>query len=116
MPSSAVGGLRRKRYAQERFEGVGIANVTPNGYLDVRQVDNPKAVAANLHEKGIDARHVYPVSIADQRGAAGVSIVIRSVSERAGHFCERVINLPLWYGMTSEDVERCSKAFEEAIQ
>ena len=31
-------------------------------------------------------------------------------------FCEQVINLPLWYGMTSEQVERCASAFEEAVR
>lgn len=86
-----------------------------NGYLDVRQVNNPMVVAARLRAKGIEARHVYPRSIADQPGAAGISISTGSLAH-SRHFCEQVINLPLWYGMTPDQVNECSCAFEEATK
>jgi UDP-2-acetamido-2-deoxy-ribo-hexuluronate aminotransferase len=86
-----------------------------NGYLDIRQVDNPKVVAARLKEKGIEARHVYPRTIADQPGAAGIAITTGTLGH-SRRFCERVINLPLWYGMTEEQVEVCARAFEEAVR
>jgi len=86
-----------------------------NGYLHVHQVDYPKTVAGKLQQKGIEARHVYPKSIADQPGAAGISISTGSLAH-GRRFCERVINLPLWYGMTDEQVNECSRAFEEAVR
>ena len=86
-----------------------------NGYLDVRQVDYPKTIAGKLQQKGVEARHIYPRTISDQPGAAGIAIPVGSLAA-SRRFCERVINLPLWYGMTNEDVERCASAFDEAIR
>ena len=90
-------------------------NVTPNGYLDVRQVDHPRAVAEKLREKGVEARHIYPLTIDDQPGSAGLAIHTGGLMQ-SRRFTERVINLPLWYGMTAEQVEHCAKAFEEAVR
>jgi len=90
-------------------------SVVPNGYLDVRQVDHPRAVAEKLREKGVEARHIYPLTIDDQPGSAGLAIHTGGLMQ-SRRFTERVINLPLWYGMTAEQVEHCAKAFEEAIR
>lgn len=90
-------------------------NVISNGYLDVRQVDNPKMVAMRLREKGVEARHVYPISIADQPGAAP-HVITTGALANSRRFCARVINLPLWYGMTDEQVDACAKAFEAAVR
>jgi UDP-2-acetamido-2-deoxy-ribo-hexuluronate aminotransferase len=91
------------------------STVTPNAYLDVRQVNNPKDIAARVREKGIETRHIYPCTLSNQRGAAGIAIPVGSLA-KSQRFCERVINLPLWYGMTDEQVERCVIAFEEAVR
>ena len=94
--------------------GLGRSSLS-NGYLDVRQIDNPKAVAAKLRELGVETRHVYPCTLADQPGAASIAIAIGALAA-SRLFCERVINLPLWYGMTDEQVETCVTAFDEAIR
>jgi UDP-2-acetamido-2-deoxy-ribo-hexuluronate aminotransferase len=86
-----------------------------NGYLDLRLVDNPDRVQKRLHELGVDARRVYPRALSGQPGMAGNAILTGPllVSCRTA---ERAISLPLWYGMTDEQVNRCSEAFEEAIR
>lgn len=100
----------------DRGTGVSFPVATAsNGYLDVRQVDHPRAVAEKLHEKGVEARHIYPLTLDDQPGSAGLAIHTGSLVH-SRRFTERVINLPLWYGMTIEQVEHCAKAFEEAIR
>ena len=93
----------------------GIGADLGNAYLDVRQVDHPRAVAEKLREKGVEARHIYPLTIDDQPGSAGLAIHTGGLMQ-SRRFTERVINLPLWYGMTAEQVEHCAKAFEEAVR
>lgn len=101
--------------------------VDDNGYLalHILRGDTAKAHAASfslghrvqerLHERGVEGRRLYPISIADQPGEKGQCVPIgplinsRSFSERA--FC-----LPLWYGMTDAQVELCAKAFEEVTR
>jgi UDP-2-acetamido-2-deoxy-ribo-hexuluronate aminotransferase len=113
MSDKVIDGRRAALTELTKTGGVGCD--LGNAYLDVRQIDNPKVVAAKLRELGVEARHVYPRTIADQQGAAGIAIPVGTLAA-SRRFCERVINLPLWYGMPDEDVERCSNAFEEAIR
>lgn len=77
-------------------------NCDDNGYLQVMVVDDPDATQRRLHELGIEAGRVYPCTIADQEGARS-TITIGSLHmsrEIAGH----IINLPLFYGITDEQV------------
>lgn len=81
-----------------------------NGYLAVVTVDglDGDALAEGLRERGIGCARTYPETIADQapaRDAARVSDLSRS---RA--FCERVVNLPLFYGITEEELDESADA------
>jgi dTDP-4-amino-4,6-dideoxygalactose transaminase len=89
--------------------------IIDNGYLNIMQVADPRAVAKRLAAAGIETRHVYPLTIADQPGAKQYALSVGElpVSRR---FVERAISLPVWYGMKNEDVDRCAAAFEGAVR
>lgn len=91
--------------------------VRGNGYLDVRHPDHVEAkeVLKRLAAAGVEARQVYPLTIADQPGARQYALTIGELSV-SRHFVERVVNLPVWYGMTAEDVDRCVVAWEKAAR
>jgi UDP-2-acetamido-2-deoxy-ribo-hexuluronate aminotransferase len=86
-----------------------------NGYLDVRGVDDPRAVAKRLAAASIETRHVYPLTIADQPGAKQYALPVGELPV-SRHHVERTISLPVWYGMTAEDVDRCVVAWEKAAR
>lgn len=85
----------------------------PNGYMTVLQPEAPAAdVVKRLAAQGIEARRIYPHTIADQaRGAIEFGPLTHS---RA--LTPHVVSLPLYYGMTPEAVERCVKAYVEAVK
>ena len=102
-------------------------SVDDNGYLALYMCrgDTTKAHSASfplsyrvqerLHELGVEGRRLYPITIADQPGAAGLGVPIGSLSV-SREFAERAFCLPLWYGMTEEQVERCATAFEKVTR
>ena len=55
----------RRAVLAELTKSGGVGCDLGNAYLDVRQIDNPKAVAAKLRELGVEARHIYPRTISD---------------------------------------------------
>jgi UDP-2-acetamido-2-deoxy-ribo-hexuluronate aminotransferase len=99
------------------------ANSLGNGYLALNMIrgDVTKAHSASfsltyrvqerLHDIGIEGRRLYPITIDKQPGAAGHCIPI-GMMPVSREFAERAFCLPLWYGMTDEQVERCATAFE----
>lgn len=85
-----------------------------NGYMDVRGTNDPGAVAHKLHTLGIETRRIYQRTLADQPAAHGVAIPVGSLMV-SRQFAERVINLPLYYGM-GEAAGRCKAAWDEAVR
>lgn len=86
-----------------------------NGYLQLMTAPNPEATVRRLAAAGVEARRVYPLTIADQPGAKQHGLPLGGLPA-SRHFAEEAISLPLWYGMKDADVERCAKAFEEAVR
>lgn len=88
-----------------------------NGYLQLNMVGkrDPYVVQQRLHDLGVEGRRIYPITIADQPGAKGIGIPIGELINSRS-FAERAFCLPLYYGMTDEQVERCATAFEEAMR
>lgn len=84
-----------------------------NGYLAVLLVDAPVALANALREQGIATGRVYPATVADQVAAKGCQAASALPNARA--FCQRVINLPLYYGLDVAAQDRVIKALKAAL-
>lgn len=98
----------------ERYDTHVRPTIRSNGYMNVRQVDDPAALSLRLHALGIETRRVYHRTLADQPAAHGAAIPVGSLMV-SRQFAERVINLPLYYGM-GDSADRCRAAFEEAVR
>jgi dTDP-4-amino-4,6-dideoxygalactose transaminase len=97
----------------DRLKGMRLRTGS-NGYLAVVTTDKPsEIVRQEMSDQGIDTGQVYPHTIVDQPGAIGFRrFGGLSVSK---HFCEHVVNLPLYYGMPEEYVARVVAALEAAL-
>lgn len=87
-----------------------------NGYLQLNMVDgDPHAIQKRLHDLGVEARRIYPLTIADQPGARGATIAVGAlpVSRRAA---AHALCLPLYYGMGDDAVVHCASALMEATR
>jgi UDP-2-acetamido-2-deoxy-ribo-hexuluronate aminotransferase len=80
------------------------AGVRGNGYLCVGTLDRSshEAVAASLAVAGISVGRVYPSTLADQEPARDALRVSDLGHSRA--FCRKVLNLPLYYGMSDDEL------------
>jgi len=86
------------------------AGVSENGYLSVATVEGKTGpeLIEGLKAKGIGAGRVYPETMSVQPPAKNA---IRFGSlERSTRFCERVVNLPLFYGITEAECEEAASA------
>lgn len=100
-------------------------NVDDNGYLALNMIppDVPRwgnlspayRVQEWLHERGVEGRRIYPIAIDDQPGARAVLTLSDGRLPVSREFAARAFCLPLWYGMTDEQVEHCATAFEEVL-
>ena len=93
-------------------------NVDDNGYLQLNMLRghlSAHVVQQRLHDLGVEGRRIYPITIADQPGAKGIAAPIGELVN-SREFAEHAFCLPLYYGMTDEQVERCTTAFEEATK
>lgn len=85
-----------------------------NGYMTVFL--SKKAPAADIVKKlaaqGIEVRRIYPYTIADQAKDA----IEFGPLTHSRVLTPYVVSLPLYYGMTAEQVERCVAAYVEAVR
>ena len=88
--------------------------IRSNGYMDVRLVDDPVRVVQYLRELHIETRRIYQTTLADQPAAHGVAIPVGSLMA-SRQFSDRVVNLPLYYGL-GDAADRCKAAFDEAVR
>lgn len=103
-----------RRATMARYGAHERPTIRGNGYMDVRLVDDPAALSLRLHALGVDTRRIYQRTLADQPAAHGVAIPVGSLMV-SRQFAERVINLPLYYGM-EDSADRCRAAFDEAVR
>jgi UDP-2-acetamido-2-deoxy-ribo-hexuluronate aminotransferase len=90
-------------------------DVDDNGYVQLNLVPDAGATHKALVESGVDARRIYPLTIADQPGAKGttVSTGLLQISQMVA---ERALCLPLYYGMRDADVARCAEALTRGMK
>jgi UDP-2-acetamido-2-deoxy-ribo-hexuluronate aminotransferase len=92
------------------------AGVTGNGYLSVCELvsRDPDRLAAELTATGVGTGRVYPATIDMQPPARRAPRV--SGLERAHAFCRRVIDLPLFYGMTEDELALAHESFVRLLR
>jgi dTDP-4-amino-4,6-dideoxygalactose transaminase len=97
-----------------RFHGPP-SGVLGNGYLSVftSLAENGEQLVAALAQKGIGAARTYPETIDQQPPASGAIRVGDLARSRA--FCRSVVNLPLFAGITPEEVRISCEAFAEVL-
>jgi dTDP-4-amino-4,6-dideoxygalactose transaminase len=90
------------------------AGVVENGYLNVVTVEGKKGteIVEALKGKQIGAARTYPETIDAQKPAQGVAKLHGSLAHSRA-FCERVVNLPLFYGITQDEVSQSAAALIE---
>ena len=88
-----------------------------NGYLAVFTVDDSvdvNAVTDQLKAKGIGFGRTYPETM-DSQPPAVKAIKFGSL-EHSKRFCKSALNLPLFYGITDEELEASASALVEILK
>jgi dTDP-4-amino-4,6-dideoxygalactose transaminase len=87
-----------------------------NGYLLVAtiDVDNAEDMVGRLSAMGVGAARTYPGTISSQPPALGCERV--SELSNAARFCRSVINLPLFTGITEDEIEYSATMFFKALE
>lgn len=95
--------VEARRKITTAYRASSHGRVWGNGYLDGRFVYDPEAFATKMRERGIEIGRIYPSTIDQQRGAdrAIVSADLHVSHDHVRH----CVSLPVWYGMTDEQVE-----------
>ncbi len=109
-------------YGRELEECAGLrlwgapSNVRGNGYLLVATSDrwDGATIEACLKDRGIGCARTYPTTVADQVGARGAATWGELPVART--FCKRVINLPVFYGITEREVNAAAAALREILK
>ncbi len=93
----------------------GPAGVTGNGYLAVVTVEGwtGDALADGLRARGIGCARTYPETLSQQAPARDAERAMDPARARA--FCRDVVNLPLFYGIADDEVDRSAGALLELV-
>lgn len=91
--------------------------VVENGYLTVITVDGKKApeLIDALKKAGVGAARTYPEPMDVQPPAKTSGAITHGDLRVSKAFCESVVNLPLFFGITEEELETSAKALLAAI-
>ncbi len=92
------------------------AGIVGNGYLSVCEVlvSDPDALAAELRTLGIGTGRVYPQPLHVQPPA--VNALVFGDQVNSTRFCTRVINLPIFAGMTDEELSYVVSMVEKTLK
>lgn len=78
--------------------------VAENGYLLVLECDHPAdAYVERFRERGIAVARTYPETIDEQAPARGRFVAVSELA-RSRALVKRVLNLPLYFGMSEQDL------------
>jgi UDP-2-acetamido-2-deoxy-ribo-hexuluronate aminotransferase len=107
----------RQRLAHPRIKVYGPPNgVVENGYLNVVTAlgkTGPELIDA-LKRAGIGAARTYPETMDVQPPAKDA--IVHGNLRVSKSFCDRVVNLPLFYGITEDECEAAASALLAAVQ
>jgi len=91
------------------------AGIVGNGYLSVftSRANNGEQLVAALGQRGIGAARTYPETM-DQQPPTSGAIRIGDLA-RGRAFCRSVVNLPIFAGITTEEVATACATFAEVL-
>jgi len=91
--------------------------VVENGYLSVITVDGKKSqdILDGLKKAGVGAARTYPETMDTQPPAKASGAITHGDLKVSKAFCESVVNLPLFYGITPDECETSAKALLDVI-
>jgi dTDP-4-amino-4,6-dideoxygalactose transaminase len=110
---TTAGSYRRRLASSPRVRVYGPPpGIVENGYLNVLAVEDQKGeeVVEALAAAGVGAARTYPAPIDAQRPARSVGAIAHGELAHSRSFCERVVNLPLFYGIREDERERAARA------
>lgn len=93
------------------------AGVKENGYLNVMTIDGKKGadLVAALKTAGIGAARTYPETMDIQPPVKATGAILHGDLAVSKRFCESVVNLPLFYGITTAECEESANALLRAL-
>jgi UDP-2-acetamido-2-deoxy-ribo-hexuluronate aminotransferase len=89
--------------------------IAENGYLLVLECERPaEAYVAQFAARGIGVARTYPETIDEQAPARGRFVAVSEL-RRSRELVKRVLNLPLYYGMSDHDLAVVVQAAREIV-
>ncbi len=116
--SAAAFYRERLTKADERLRVYGPPKgVTENGYLSVITAAGRRGqdLVEALKKAGVGAARTYPETMDVQPPAKASGAIVHGSLEVSRRFCESVVNLPLFYGITDEERETAATALIQAL-
>jgi UDP-2-acetamido-2-deoxy-ribo-hexuluronate aminotransferase len=94
------------------------AGITENGYLNVFTVEGKKGqeIVDALKKAGIGAARTYPEPMDVQPPARAVGAITHGDLKVSRAICERVVNLPLFFGIREDEREEAVTALRKVLQ
>ena len=93
------------------------AGVKENGYLNVMTIEGKKGadLVAALKTAGIGAARTYPETMDIQPPVKETGAILHGDLSVSKRFCESVVNLPLFHGITAAECEEAASALLKAL-
>ncbi|MBX3191368.1 MAG: DegT/DnrJ/EryC1/StrS family aminotransferase [Labilithrix sp.] len=94
------------------------AGVTENGYLNVLTVESKKGqqIVDALKAAGVGAARTYPEPMDAQPPAKAAGAIVHGDLRHSRSICERVVNLPLFYGIREDECDTAVEALLAAAK
>lgn len=122
--AGAIVAARRQLVAAYRAQWSGAAGrlrgpsdgIAENGYLVVVECERPAdACASAFEQRGVGVRRIYPETIDQQPPARGRFAAVSELARSRG-FVQRVLSLPLYFGMPEPAVAQVVQAAREILR
>jgi dTDP-4-amino-4,6-dideoxygalactose transaminase len=118
---STASWYRQRLASMKGVRVFGPANassgIVENGYLSVLTVEGKRGqeVVDALKAAGVGAARTYPETMDVQPPAKAAGAIVHGDLRHSKAFCERVVNLPLFYGMRAEEREAAVAALSKIV-
>jgi dTDP-4-amino-4,6-dideoxygalactose transaminase len=118
---STASWYRQRLASMKGVRVFGPANassgIVENGYLSVLTVEGKRGqeVVDALKAAGVGAARTYPETMDVQPPAKAAGAIVHGDLRHSKAFCDKVVNLPLFYGMRAEEREAAVAALSKIV-
>ena len=115
--ASASPGCEARQGGPRLRSGDRRPGIVENGYLNVLTVEGKRGqdVVDALKAKGIGAARTYPETMDVQPPAKAAGAIAHGDLQRSKAFCEKVVNLPLFFGIREDEREAVIAALSSVL-